>query len=147
LDELVFNDGTKADLSRQVLENQPELITLAVGDRLEKQWGSATYSINGKAVTDRHWIISRFLFSPQVMVTLGAYSVLGLLYVILYQRMPLFGKPSAAAMTGERSFRAFAKALSQLVCAWIGLVVLLAILLIAFFGCLSSVARDLFHRG
>ena len=86
---LRLDTGLDVVFSGDVLLQQVEPVKLVVGDRVEKRRDSFRYVVNGTALTDVRWVLRNWLLPVRVVVPLGAYLVLGTVYVLAYRRTPL----------------------------------------------------------
>src|SRR4051794_40343672 len=64
-------------------------VQLAVGDQVEKRRDSFAYVVNGMVLTDLHWVLRNWLLPVYLLVPLGAYLIVGTVYVLKYGRAPL----------------------------------------------------------
>src|SRR5258708_2303886 len=65
---LHLDSGRNATVPFRALSQERKDIKLAVGDRVEKKPDSATYFINGRAVTDRRWLLREILVPTSLLV-------------------------------------------------------------------------------
>jgi hypothetical protein len=132
---LQFDSGREANIPYRALSQKRKRINLAVGDRVEKKPDSATYFINGRAVTDRRWLLREILMPTGLLVLLGIYLLLGGVYAVKYRRSPIGDLFRAEDTTiPPPSPIRVAGAFCALVCTWLALALPIAF----FFGCFAA---------
>jgi len=142
---LRLEGGREVVFSDQVLFTQPQPVHLAVGDHIEKRSGSFVYIVNGRQLTDVHWILRNWLLPIRVFVPLAIYLALGTVYVLNYQRTPIGdGFRSGANSKPPRRLRTPTGNLLALVVTWLMLVAGMTVVLGCMAGCLIGIAKLLF---
>ncbi|HXE55398.1 MAG TPA: hypothetical protein VN541_20405 [Tepidisphaeraceae bacterium] len=83
-----LDSGQEVLFSNLALFRGPKPIELAVGDRVEKEYQSCVYLLNGKALTDFWWVFHEYLLPARVFIPLGLYLLGGTVFMLKYRRTP-----------------------------------------------------------
>lgn len=82
--KLQLDTGRRVVFPFYALDNKSGRVELAVGDRVEKKPDSAVYLINGRALTNRHWLLREWLLPMRIQALFGAYLFFGGVYAFMY---------------------------------------------------------------
>jgi hypothetical protein len=139
---LHLDNGQEVVFPAIVLFKQPKPMQLVAGDQVSKQRGTFAYLVNGNPLTNIKWIMHYWLLPGRLVFTLGAYLLLGGIFVLKYQRTPLADLlPSDTDPKRPRKVRTLPMQLMILVVSWLVLVIIVTLLFSCVSGCLFAMGR------
>lgn len=134
---LRLDGGREVVFSNLALFRRTKPVVLAVGNRVEKQYGSCVYLVNGTKLTDLSWVVREFLLPPLVFVPLGIYVLLGSAFVLAYGRTPWGDSIWRDADPNRPHWpRTRGGLLAALIAGWLLVLVLIIVFFTVVQGCL-----------